>query len=277
VSAHPARSPLEVDDGVQLAWDATGDGPVVLLVHGIGSSRRTWDAMVDPLVASGHRVVRVDLRGFGDSVSPPGRFVMDHFVNDLVAFVDALKLEAVHLVGHSLGGMIAQRYTLDHPGRVRSLALASTTSHNGRRANAFARLMVSLGENGYDAVLADAKLRDDAEATLREAFPGGVPLAMLRRGMEQPNMARANAWRACIDFSTKDRLHEVRCPVVVTHGTADMLIPFRAGELVAQAITGATWIVEEGAGHSLPKERAPSFGRALADLLHGAERRLNHP
>jgi 3-oxoadipate enol-lactonase len=278
VSRSTTSPGVRVADGAELAWDAAGDGPVVLLVHGIGSSRRTWDGLLDPLVGSGHRVVRLDLRGFGDSVSPPGRFVMDHFVGDLVAFVDALKLDAVHLVGHSLGGMIAQLYALDHPGRVRSLALASTTSHSGRRANAFARLMVSLAENGYDAVLADATLRAEAEATLHEAFPGGAPLAMLRRGMEQPNMARANAWRACIDFSTKDRLGEIACPVVVTHGTADMLIPFRAGELVAQAITGARWIVEEGAGHSLPKERAPSLGRALADLLRVAEgRALSRP
>jgi 3-oxoadipate enol-lactonase len=269
---------LRVADGAELAWDSTGDGPVVLLVHGIGSSRRTWDGLLEPLVGAGHRVVRVDLRGFGESLAPPGRFAMDHFLGDLVAFVDALKLEAVHLVGHSLGGMIAQRYTLDHPGKVRSLGLASTTSHNGRRANAFARLMVSLGENGYDAVLADEALRAEAETTLREAFPGGAPLAMLRRGMEEPNMARANAWRACIDFSTKDRLRDITCPVVVTHGTADMLIPFRAGELVAQGITGARWIVEDGAGHSLPKERPSSLGRALADLLRAAEdRHLSHP
>jgi 3-oxoadipate enol-lactonase len=263
-------SPLLVEDGARIAWEEAGDGPVVLLVHGIGSSRRTWDSMVGPLVASGHRVVRLDLRGFGDSVSPPGSFGMDDFLGDLVAFVDALGLGELHLVGHSLGGMIAQRYALEHPGRIRSLTLASTTSHSGRRADAFARLMVTLAENGYDAVLENPALREQAEGTLREAFPQGAPLAMLRRGMEQPNPARANAWRACIAFSTKDRLGEIRCPALVAHGTADMLIPFRAGELVAQAIRGARWVVEEGAGHSLPKERAGSFGQALAELLREA-------
>lgn len=225
-----------------------------------------------PLVASGHRVVRLDLRGFGDSTCPAGQFAMDAFLGDLVAFVDALELDRFHLVGHSLGGMIAQRYALERPERVRSLALASTTSHSGRRANAFARLMVALAEHGYDAILESPVLREQAGATLREAFPGGAPLAMLKRGMEQPNPARANAWRACIDFSTKDRLAELRCPVLVTHGTADLLIPFQAGELVARAIPGATWVVEEGAGHSLPKERATSLGRAVGDLVSAAER-----
>ncbi len=254
------------DARVRLAWERSGEGPVVLLVHGIGSSRKTWDAMVPALAAGGHDVVRLDLRGSGDSACPAGEFGMDDFLADLVSFTDGLRLESFHLVGHSLGGMIAQLYALAHPARVRTLALASTTSHNGRRANAFARLMVSLADHGYDAIEQDAALRAQAEATLHEAFPGGAPLGMLKRGMERPNPARANAWRACIGFSTKDRLADLRCPTLVTHGTADMLIPFRAGELVAQGIAGARWIVEEGAGHSLPRERAASFGTALAYL-----------
>jgi pimeloyl-ACP methyl ester carboxylesterase len=212
-------------------------------------------------------VVRFDLRGFGDSSAAPGEYHMDDFVQDMVAFADELALDGIHLVGHSLGGMIAQRYALDRPERLRSLTLVSTTSHNGRRASAFARLMVKLAEHGVDAVLADDRLRGDAEASLREAFPGGAPLSMLRRGMEQANAALANAWRACIDFSTKDRLAQIQCPALVTHGTADPLIPFRAGELIARAIPGATWVVEDGAGHSLPQERAASFTEALLSFL----------
>ena len=150
---------------------------------------------------------------------------------------------------------------------IRPRVLVSTTSHNGRRADAFATLMVTLAENGFDGVAGDAHLRQEAEAVLAQAFPAGMPLEMLRRGMERPNLARANAWRACIGFSTKDRLAELRCRTLVAHGTGDMLIPFRAGELVAQAIPGATWVVEEGAGHSLPQERAESFNRALLALL----------
>jgi pimeloyl-ACP methyl ester carboxylesterase len=133
--------------------------------------------------------------------------------------------------------------------------------------------MVQLAENGIDALMADDGLRSSAEGALREAFPAGMPLGALRRGMERPNPALANAWRACIDFSTKDRLTQLRCPVLVAHGTADALIPFRAGELVARAIPGAAWIVEEGAGHSLPQERAPSFAAALVSFLRTVDQR----
>jgi pimeloyl-ACP methyl ester carboxylesterase len=259
---------LTVRDGTRLAWDSDGEGPAVLLLHGIGSSRRKWGPHVAQLVAAGYRVVRVDLRGFGDSETPPGKYVMDDFVGDMVALVEGVGLDRFHLVGHSLGGMIAQRYLIDRPERVRSVSLVSTTSHNGRRASAIARLMVTLAEHGFDAVLRDGRVRAEAEAIVLEAFPAGTPLSMLGRGMEQPSASLANAWRACIDFSAKDRLGEVRCPALVVHGTNDMLIPLRAGELVAQAIPGATWIAMNGAGHSLPQERAEAFTRALVDFLH---------
>jgi 3-oxoadipate enol-lactonase len=263
---------VEIPDGTRLAWDAVGSGPTVLFVHGIGYTRKKWDPQMGPVAGAGYRAVRFDLRGFGESETPPGAYTMDNFHDDLVAFVDALSLERFHLVGHSLGGMIAQGFALERADRVLSLTLASTTSHNGRRGTAFARLMVLFAERGFDAVLGDSQLRLEAESTLAEAFGASVPLSMLRKGLEEPNAARANAWRACIGFSKKDELAGIRCPALVLHGTADTLIPFKAGELVAEAIPGARFVREEGAGHSLPKERAESFNRELIDFLAVASR-----
>jgi len=261
---------VETSDGTRIAWDAVGEGPVVLLVHGIGYTRAKWEPQMGPLVQAGYRVVRFDLRGFGESTTAPGRYDMRHFMGDLLALLDALALEPFHLVGHSLGGMIAQEFVLSHPERVRSLTLVSTTSHNGRRATAFARLMVTFAEHGFDQVLGDATLRGETEGILKEAFPRGVELSMLRRGMEQPSPARANAWRACIGFSTKDRLPGLLHPVLVAHGTGDLLVPFAAGEAVARGIPTSRFLVEDGAGHSLPKERAESFNRALVGFLREA-------
>lgn len=258
---------IETRDGARLAWDAAGAGETVLFVHGIGYTRKKWEPQIAPLVAAGYRAVRFDLRGFGESVAPPIPSTMEHFLADLVTFADAARLDRVHLVGHSLGGMIAQRYVLEHRERVASLTLVSTTSHNGRRGSAFARLMVLFAERGFDAVMADAELEAEAESILEEAFGRAVPLSMLRRGLEEPSPARANAWRACIGFSAKDALSRITCPTLVFHGTADTLIPFKAGELVAEGIPGARFVREEGAGHSLPKERADSFNRELIRFL----------
>lgn len=261
---------LTVSDATRLAWEAAGAGPDVLLVHGLGSSRRRWDSLSEALAGAGFRAVRLDLRGFGEST--PAAFDhphgMDEFVADLDAFTEAIGLERFHLVGHSLGGMIAQRYAVEHAERIASLVLASTTSHNGRRATAFARAMVLFSEHGFDAVLADPALRPEIDRALAEAFPGvAPPVEMLRTGLEDPDAARANAWRACAGFSEKDRVGGLPCPVLIVHGSADPLIPFKAGQLVHEAIPHSEWIAEAGAGHSLPTSRAASFNAAVVDFL----------
>jgi pimeloyl-ACP methyl ester carboxylesterase len=262
-------------DGTLLAWDEVGSGDTVLFVHGIGSSRQRWDPQVEALALAGFHCVRLDLRGFGASGGAEQRVAMDTFVADVVEFSSVIGAERFHLVGHSLGGMIAQKYAVDHRARVASLVLASTTSHNGRRATAFARAMVSFAERGFDGVLADALLRAEVEHALAEAFPRApLPLEFLRSGMERPNPALANAWRACIDFSVKERLSELTCPVLVTHGTADRLIPFRAGQLIHEAIPHSEWVEQPQAGHSLHGERARPFTAALLAFLRRHSSRL---
>ena len=94
--------------------------------------------------------------------------------------MEGVGLDGFHLVGHSLGGMIAQRYLIDRPDRIRSVSLvSSTTSHNGSPGQRH-RSPDGLDppENGLDAVLRDARIRAEAEATVREAFPPGTPLSM---------------------------------------------------------------------------------------------------
>lgn len=265
-------------DGTEIAWDEIGEGAPVLLIHGLGSSKRRWDSAREALAAAGFRAVRFDLRGHGESTPATAErpFGMAELVADLESLVDLLALERFHLVGHSLGGMLAQRFAVEHPGPVRSLVLASTTSHNGRRATAFAEAMVLFSERGFDAVLADPALRPRVDAILSEAFFGGPPpYDMLRPGLEEPDLARANAWRACVGFSAKDGLAALACPVLVTHGSADPLIPFRAGQLIHEAIPHSRFIAEEGAGHSLPTSRAASFNANLIEFLRAAPE--SHP
>lgn len=270
----PAVSPetFRSRDGTLLTWDELGSGPTVLFVHGIGSSRQRWDPQFEAVSGAGYRCVRFDLRGFGDSEGSEQRFAMETFLGDLLEFSETLAAERFHLVGHSLGGMIAQKFAVEQRARVASLVLASTTSHNGRRATAFAHAMTTLSERGFAAVVNDPALKSEIERVLTEAFPKiAMPLEFLRNSVEEPSLARANAWRACIDFSTKDRLAELSCPVLVLHGTADRLIPFRAGQAIHEAIPHSEWVPESGAGHSLSKERAESFTRALLDFLRRAE------
>ena len=275
-------------DGLSLAVDLVGEGEPVVLVHGLGFSRKRWQGSVDALSAAGYCVVSYDMRGFGDSQLPEADYGMDDLCGDLATIADTLELDRFHLVGHSLGGMYSQLYTLANPGRVRSLTLVSTTSHSGERGSAFGSALSYLAKHGYDKAmenetfrnkvemaivfLSDPSVRSQLDGTLSQELPTGDELlALIRRMTPEANPARSYAWRCTVGFSTRKRLHQLSCPTFVMHGTRDMIIPYVAGQLLNEGLDGARWQSFDGAGHSLPMEREAEFSAALVDFLGTVE------
>ena len=259
-------------DGLILHGDDTGSGPPVLLVHGLGFHRARWQAQVDALLAAGFRVIRFDLRGFGDTPIPPEPYDIPTLASDVEQVRVAAGVDTLHLVGHSLGGMVALEYALAHPERLRSLTLASTTCHNGRRASAIAEVMSALSQRGFDAAMADPQTAQIVEALASSvAQYSPALLEPLRKITLEPAPERALAWRALIHFSHRWRLQELTCPVLVLHGTADMLMPHRAGEKMAEGITGCRWRSVPGAGHNLPVKHAEVFNEALLSMVQDVE------
>jgi len=276
-------------DGLSLAVDRVGEGEPIVLVHGLGFSRKRWQGSVDALSDAGYCVISYDMRGFGDSQLPEADYGMDDLCADLTTIADTLELDRFHLVGHSLGGMYSQLYTLAHPRRVRSLTLVSTTSHSGERGSAFGAALSYLAKHGYDkamenetfrnkvemaiAFLSDPSVRSQLDGTLSHELPTGDELlALIRRMTPEANPARSYAWRCTVGFSTRKRLHELNCPTFVLHGTRDMIIPYVAGQLLNEGLDGARWQSFEGAGHSLPMEREPEFSAALVDFVGSVDR-----
>ena len=276
------------EDGLTLAVDRVGEGEPVVLVHGLGFSRKRWQGTVDALVAAGYCAISYDMRGFGDSQLPNRDYGMDNLCGDLATVTDALNLDHFHLVGHSLGGMYSQSYTLANPGRVASLSLVSTTSHSGERGSAFGAALSYLAKHGYDRAmenesfrnkiemaivfLSDPSVRSQLDGTLSQELPTGDELlALIRRMTPEANPARSYAWSCTVGFSTRKRLHELSCPTFVAHGTRDMIIPYVAGQLLNEALVGSRWQSFEGAGHSLPMEREAEFSAVLVDFLDSVE------
>ncbi len=199
----------------------------VILVHGLGFSRAQWAPHVAALEAGGYRAVAYDLRGFGEAPLPEEPYSMADLAEDLEQVRVAAGVEAAHFVGHSLGGMVVQQYAVTYPRRVRSLGVASATSHNGRRASAF------------------------AEA----------------RAAHNSNEARALGWRATIGFSVKDQLAGLMCPCLVMHGVDDPLIPSIVGALIARAIPDAQWQPFKGGRHNFPIDEPDAFAEAVLQFL----------
>ena len=112
--------------GLETRYDVSGEGPAVILIHGVGSSRQSWDGVVERL--EGYQTLRYDLRGHGEFGKPAGPYTLDNFVADLAALLDHVGIARSHVVGFSLGGLIAQGFALAHLDRVEKLALVSTVS-----------------------------------------------------------------------------------------------------------------------------------------------------
>jgi len=285
-----------VDVGSLSLWvEEAGEGDPVLLIMGLGSQHLFWpDALVDALVAAGHRVIRFDNRDVGWStkldalgvppiraiarrrlvgLSTPVPYGLEEMADDAVGVLEVLGVDRAHVVGASMGGMIAQLVAIRHPDRVRTLT--SVMSHTGELSHLLVHPKAA-------RVLLQAPPRtvDEATRVLLETFRavGTQPFdeAALRplaerhaqRNFHPPGSARQLA--ASITARPRTRaLGALRMPALVVHGDRDPLVPLRGGLATARAIPGATLSVYRGFGHDIPRVA----WRRLADDLSAHLRR----
>ncbi|WP_236706287.1 alpha/beta fold hydrolase [Frankia sp. ACN1ag] len=249
---------------------AGGWGSPVVLVHGIAGSTADWAAVASELAAS-RRVVAYDHRGHGASGRAPGGradYTFDLLLADLAALVAALGPAKVHLVGHSLGGVIALRYTLEHPDRVRSLVLVDTAAAPAAATGPVARRIVAAVLEGAAAIASGSggAARGGGGATQGGESVGAVhdhrnPAERQVAGLGQADPeALAALGRELGGYpSLVPRLGEITVPTTVIVGEHDSTL--RAGaQTLAHDIRGAHLAVIAGADHS------PQVSRPLAWL-----------
>jgi pimeloyl-ACP methyl ester carboxylesterase len=270
-------------NGISIEYDVHGDddGEPLLLVMGLGGQLIAWPLeFVERLVARGFRVIRFDNRDIGLSTKmptpPPTRrevmvaavapsraksdYTISDMADDAAGLLDALAIDAAHVVGISMGGMIAQSLAIRHAGRVKSLT--SIMSHTGDRKNGrvrrsllrkLPRLMARTPENAVDNGVAVFRLisgphfdADDARRLGEEAFV---------RSYCPDGAARQTIAVAASPDRTWD-LRRVRVPTLVIHGLLDPLVTPSGGIATAQAIPGAKLVMYPDMGHDLPEPRS---------------------
>ncbi len=250
-----------------LARYVRGRGPTVLFIQGLGGRAADWgDAFLD-LLAPDFEVVTFDNRGTGKSESPGGTWSLEDFADDAVAVLDELDRAHAHVVGLSMGGMIAQLLALRHPARVRTLGLVCT--HMGGHG------LVPPTAAATTVLMADPTNVPPAEIMRRvmhtitgpgfaERTPAAVD-AMIAIAAAQPTPPAtfARQLQAIMSNDRSAALRDLRVPTLVVHGVDDPLIPIATGRALAAAIPGARLVELPGVGH-LPNWECP--GR-LADLL----------
>ena len=269
-------------DGIELATEAFGDpsDPPVLLIMGAMASMLWWpDEFCRQLAGNGRYVIRYDNRDTGLSTtceSGHPAYTFDDMADDAVRVLDGYGIPAAHVVGMSMGGMIAQLAALDHPTRMLSLTAISTspvgtdTSHLPQTTEAYQEHSAQaegLDWSDWQAVI-DFMVKD-MRAVAGPALP--FDEAAARKFVER-DYDRAKSFASAPnhfvlkgDKERGGRLPDLRLPLLVIHGTADPIFPIEHGEALAQAVAGAKLVRLEGAGHELHEGHWPQIIAAVVE------------
>lgn len=259
-------------DGARIYYEVSGTGSPVLLIMGLGSNAYGWARTV-PWLSQHFQAITFDNRGTGRSDVPEGAYSIAQMAADAAAVLDAVGHVAAHVVGASLGGMIAQRFALTYVERVASLALLCTTPGGSRHVAASPEVLAALVQGGEDPSTVYRRnawfLYGDET---RERHPERIEedLAYRSRIPTQPagyfgQLQAAMAHDACAELA------RIRVPTLVLHGDADRLIPVANGETLASLIPGADLIRLPSAGHMLQADAGDSVRETLLDFLRRAE------
>jgi len=272
----------------------------VLLVMGLGAQMTRWPlALCDAIVARGYHVIRFDNRDIGLSTkldwlgipdiaalfaarsagkiaTPP--YTLGDMAGDAVGLLDALGIARAHIVGASMGGMIAQLIAADHPGHTLSLTSIMSTTANpsvppGKPEALMALMSPAAPAGDWEAIgargvrisrIIGSPAYPQDEAVLRESS-----LADARRCYHPQGGARQMAAVLCAE-DRRPKLQALRVPTVVLHGADDPLVPVEGGQDTAANIPGAELRIVPGMGHDLP----PALIETVADAIEAAARRV---
>ena len=289
-------------NGLELAYEERGEGEPLLLIMGIGAQLTYWPpGFCDRLVEAGFRVIRFDNRDVGLSskldgvrtaplpkliarsllgLSVEAPYTLTDMADDAAGLLDALDIEQAHVLGASMGGMIAQALAIAHPRRVRTLT--SVMSHTGERLHQIAQpkaILALLGpapNNREEAmaravtfyrVVSGSKYPPD-EDELRERAGEAYDRCTYPQGFMRHLAA------ICASDARTEALRGLRIPAAVIHGSEDPLVRPVGGRATARAIPGARLRVIEGMGHALPSVSWSVICEALVELRERGQRGL---
>jgi 3-oxoadipate enol-lactonase len=259
---------VQREDGAAIWWEATGPegAPPVVLVMGLGYPAAMWWRQV-PALAERYRVIVVDNRGAGHTGDVTGGpYTIETMAGDVAAVIDAAGETSAHVVGISMGGLIAQELALSHPAKVRSLALLAThvgVPHAIFNADAVEMLQKRATMTADEAAEASIPFNyapSTPRALVEEDWAVRLPLACTPAGY----LAQATGG---LGWSSLERLPDLQPPIFVMHGEIDRLVPLANGELIAKTVPGAELEVLPGANHVLTTDKVDEVNTLLLAWL----------
>lgn len=280
--------PQAVLNGTRIHYQSVGEGPDLVLVHGIAANLAFWFPRVAPALARRHRVTVYDLRGHGLSAMPPAGYTPADMAGDLRALLDHLGIERADLVGHSFGGTVCLEFAARHPGRVRSLVLADVTvnalqsidsGQDGAYWSAWRRQLESVGVQ-LPADLPKAtyglleELAETSRLEARQRRHGGEFFVPFGRWNGARRTARkwltllrtTEAWREMQSGGpTLEAIRAIAQPALLIFGERSRWL--RTCHLLAETLPNAETVIVPGAGHFFPLLKPLVFAAHLGAFL----------
>lgn len=255
--------------GIKFYFEEAGTGPPVLLIPGWGTDLRSWNFLSLDL-RDRHRVIRLDNRGVGRSDTPADGYRTNVMAEDALALLDHLRVTRATVVGHSLGGAIAQQLAWQHPERVERLLLACSFAISGVRTN--------LVLEAFHGLL---QLEVDRSAQVRTLLPWLFSETFLSDSRKVEGMVDIYAidplrqslagnrghLDAVLNHDSRGFLGKILCPTLVLAASQDLVAPPGAGRVLKEGIPGARWELLEGLAHSCMLEAPERFNLVVARFL----------
>lgn len=256
-------------DGTEIAYALAGnrDGEPLLMVHGLGADSRGW-ALQKRALQGRHRLVMVDNRGVGRSGRPEGPYDLEVMAADALAALDHAGYGSAHVMGASMGGIIAQAMVVRHPERVRSLTLACTACHHfGWRRELLAEWAEQAQTWGMREFVRRNLQWMVGPRSLRRMWPALAVLGPLAFNVPAASFVAQIQAILAMDDGLRDELTQVDVPTQVLCGSQDVLTTQGDSEEIASLIPGARLAVVRGGAHLFMVEQSGAYNRIVGDFL----------
>lgn len=259
--------PFASNDGVKIYWEEHGEEEPLLLIMGLGYTLEMWHRNL-PALSARYRTIVFDNRGVGRSDVPPGPYNTSEMAADAIAVLDESGVESAHVLGASLGGLIAQELVLGHPDRVRSLVLACT--HTGGIGN-----VVMPSQEALDVLTKRASMTP--EEGVRAAIPFVYHPETPRSTIEEDIAIRLQNYPSAEGYTGQlmagaghdafDRLRNIKVPTLIIHGDSDGLVPTGNADMLAELIPGAKLVRVPQASHVFFCDQPDVSNAAVLEFL----------
>jgi pimeloyl-ACP methyl ester carboxylesterase len=249
-------------NGFDAYYEEHGRGTPLVLVHGLGGSTMSWQRVVVALSES-FRVIAYDLRGLGQSGTPPPPYSLAMLVADLHALVQELGLERVALLGHSLGGAVTLAYAAEHPERVTTVVAVAAPSITPVEQRAALRQRARVAEQVGMASIAEIHVLAGMPESFRNRSRDEVSAyeSVVAAGDARGYAALCGV---LAELDLTDTLGRITAPVLLVQGDLDLIVPASAARATASSIPSCEYVELGGCGHVVPFERPADLVRLVA-------------